>query len=101
MKLFMATNSLTARIESIKMLIKAVTTALNNTDFEVFVIFDGKKEELNIDPKVNILEHRHRLYNIFEKSHLIDIGSNWSFAKFRLDTRFGENLLRDFPGDFV
>lgn len=68
MKLFLATNSLTAKTRNIELLQKSVRTALINTDFEVFVLFDGKKEELNLPKNVNIIEHRHRCYDTFLKS---------------------------------
>lgn len=72
MKLFVATNSNTAKTPCIKMLETTVISALKNTNFEVNVIFDGKKEELNLPKEVNIIEHRHRFYEKFatcERSH--------------------------------
>lgn len=68
MKLFLATNSETAKTNNIKMLEKSVISALKNTNFEVYVIFDGKKEELNLPKEANVIEHRHRLYNTFLNS---------------------------------
>lgn len=68
MKLFLATNSNTAKTDNIKMLEKSVKSALKNTNFEVYVIFDGKKEELNLPKEVNIIEHRHRCYDSFKNS---------------------------------
>jgi len=68
MKLFLATNSDTAKTDNIKMLEKSCISAIQNTDFEVYVIFDGKKEELNLPKEVNIIEHRHRCYDIFKNS---------------------------------
>jgi hypothetical protein len=68
MKLFLATNSGTTKTNNIKLLEKACKSALKNTDFEVFVIFDGNKEELKLPKEVNIIEHRHRCYNTFLNS---------------------------------
>jgi hypothetical protein len=68
MKLFLATNSGTTKTNNIKLLEKACKSALKNTEFDIFVIFDGKKEELNLPEKVNVIEHRHRCYETFEKS---------------------------------
>lgn len=68
MKLFLASNSGTAKTDNIKMLEKSVISALKNTEFDIYVIFDGKKEELNLPKEVTIIEHRHRCYDVFEKS---------------------------------
>jgi hypothetical protein len=67
MKLFLASNSGTAKSDNIKLLEKACKSAIMNTSFEVFVIFDGKKEEVSL-PGVTIIEHRHRCYDVFQKS---------------------------------
>lgn len=68
MKLFLATNSDTCKTDNIKLLKHSVNSALQNTDFEVFVIFDGKKEELDLPNGVTIIEHRHRCYDTFLNS---------------------------------
>jgi hypothetical protein len=46
MKLFLATNSGTVKTDNIKLLKNCVNSALKNTEFEVFVIFDGNKDIL-------------------------------------------------------
>lgn len=68
MKLFLATNSLTSKTLNIKMLEVACKSAVQNTNFEVFVIYDGNEEELNLPKEVTILEHRHRCYDTFLNS---------------------------------
>jgi lipopolysaccharide biosynthesis glycosyltransferase len=68
MKLFLATNSLTTKTNNIKMLEVACKSAVQNTDLDVYVIFDGKKEELNLPKEVTIIEHRHRCYDTFLNS---------------------------------
>lgn len=68
MKLFLATNSLTAKTNNIKMLEVACKSAVQNTNFDVYVIFDGKKEELNLPKEITIIEHRHRCYDTFLNS---------------------------------
>lgn len=68
MKLFFGTNEKTAETPLIKMLEVSVKSALKNTDFEVFVIFDGDKNKLNLPKEVNIIEHRHRCYETFKNS---------------------------------
>jgi len=68
MKLFLATNSATTKKENIKLLEKSVISAVKNTNFELHVLFDGKKEELNLPSEVNIIEHRHRCYDTFKNS---------------------------------
>jgi len=45
MKLFLATNSLTAKKDNVKMLEVACKSAVQNTNFDDYVIFDGKKQE--------------------------------------------------------
>lgn len=76
MKLFLATNSMTAKTVKIKMLEHSVLSAIKNTNFDIFVIFDGKKEELNLPKSVQIIEHRHRCYETFKKSkRCIEISS--------------------------
>jgi lipopolysaccharide biosynthesis glycosyltransferase len=68
MKLFLATNSGTVGTDNIKLLKNSINSALKNTQFDIFVIFDGKKEELDLPEKVTIIEHRHRCYETFKKS---------------------------------
>jgi lipopolysaccharide biosynthesis glycosyltransferase len=68
MKLFLATNSLTTKTDNIKMLEVACKSAVQNTNFDIYVIFDGKKEELNLPKEVTIIEHRHRCYDTFLNS---------------------------------
>jgi len=68
MKLFLATNSATTKTENIKLLEKSVISAVKNTNFDIHVLFDGKKEELNLPSEVNIVEHRHRCYDTFKNS---------------------------------
>jgi lipopolysaccharide biosynthesis glycosyltransferase len=68
MKLFLCTNDKTAETSLIKMLEVSVKSALDNTDFEVFVIFDGDKKKLNLPKEVNIIEHQHRCYDVFKSS---------------------------------
>jgi hypothetical protein len=67
MKLFLATNSATAKTQRIELLEKSVISAIKNTDFEIYVIFDGKKEELTLPSEVNIIEHKHRYHDILKK----------------------------------
>jgi lipopolysaccharide biosynthesis glycosyltransferase len=68
MKLFLATNFFTTKINNIKLLEKSVKSAIKNTNFDIYVLFDGKKEELNLPAQVNVIEHRHRCYDIFESN---------------------------------
>ena len=68
MKLFLATNSETSKTINIKLLEVACKYALKNTNFHIYVIFDGKKEELNLPKEINIIEHKHRCYDIFKNS---------------------------------
>lgn len=68
MKLFLASNESTANSEKIKMLEVAVKSALKNTNFEVFVIFDGDKKTLRLPENVTIIEHRHRCYDVMANS---------------------------------
>lgn len=68
MKLFLGTNEKTAETPLIKMLEVSVKSALDNTDFEINVIFDGNKNKLNLSKEVNIIEHRHRCYETFKNS---------------------------------
>jgi hypothetical protein len=64
MKLFIATNSETVKTDSYLLLLKTCKSAVLNTPFDVYVIFDGNKEELNgLPPEVNVIEHRHRCYD--------------------------------------
>lgn len=64
MKLFLATNSATVKTQNYKMLLKTCKSAVKNTDFDVYVVFDGKAEELiGLPPEVNVIEHRHRAYD--------------------------------------
>lgn len=46
----------------------ACNSALKNTNFEIYVIFDGVKNELNLNSKINIIEHKHRCYDTFKNS---------------------------------
>jgi lipopolysaccharide biosynthesis glycosyltransferase len=71
-KLFLATNSETIKTDNIKLLQCSVKSALQNTDLDVYVIFDGKKEELEskLPKEVNIIEHRHRCYDKFNECGL-------------------------------
>lgn len=67
MKLFLATNSATVKTQNYKMLLKTCKSAVKNTDFDVYVVFDGKAEELiGLPPEVNVIEHRHRAYDAFK-----------------------------------
>lgn len=68
MKLFFGTNSETSKSLNIKLLEKSVKSAFQNTNFEIYVIFDGEKNELNLPENVTIIEHRHRCYNTFLNS---------------------------------
>jgi len=68
MKLFLATNELTLNTPNIKMLEVAVNSALKNTNFEIYVIFDGKKKNLTLPEKVKIITHKHRCYKTFKNS---------------------------------
>lgn len=68
MKLFFGTNEQTTETPLIKMLEVSVKSALKNTNFEIFVIFDGDKNKLNLPKEINIIEHRHRCYETFQKS---------------------------------
>jgi lipopolysaccharide biosynthesis glycosyltransferase len=68
MKLFIGTNSNTIQSLNGKLLENSVRSAVQNTNFDIYVIFDGKKNELNLPPNVNIIEHRHRCYNTFLNS---------------------------------
>lgn len=68
MKLFLATNSETSKTINIKLLEAACNSALKNTNFEIYVIFDGVKNELNLNSKINIIEHKHRCYDTFKNS---------------------------------
>ena len=68
MKLFLATNEKTAKTPNIKMLEVAVKSAIKNTDFEIYVIFDGDKKTLNLPEEVTIISHRHRCYDTFKSS---------------------------------
>lgn len=65
MKLFFATNSETYKTENKNLLEVSINSALKNTDFEVFLIFDGNKNELNLPKEVTVIEHRHRCYSTF------------------------------------
>jgi hypothetical protein len=68
MKLFFGTNEQTAETPLIKMLEVSVKSALKNTNFEIFVIFDGDKNKLNLPSDVRIIEHKHRCYETFKNS---------------------------------
>jgi lipopolysaccharide biosynthesis glycosyltransferase len=70
LKLFLTTNSDTLKTDNIKLLEVSVMSALKNTNFDIFVIFDGKKEELEskLPKDINIIEHRHRCYDTFKNS---------------------------------
>jgi hypothetical protein len=68
MKLFLSTNSETAKTENIKLLEVSVKSAIKNTNFEIFVIFDGEKKDLNLPDSINIIEHKHRCYDTFVSS---------------------------------
>ena len=65
MKLFIGTNSSTIQSTNVKLLENLIESAIKNTDFEIYLMFDGKKEELDLPPSVNIIEHRHRCYETF------------------------------------
>lgn len=65
MKLFIGTNSSTIQSTNVKLLENLIESAIKNTDFEIYLMFDGKKEELDLPPRVNIIEHRHRCYETF------------------------------------
>ena len=68
MKLFLATNSGTVKTDNIKLLKNCVNSALKNTEFEVFVIFDGNKDILIQDNRLYIKEcdkfNRKKIINI-------------------------------------
>jgi hypothetical protein len=68
MKLFLATNEYTSNTTLINLLKVAVKSAIENTNFEVYVIFDGDKSKLNLPSQVKVIEHRHRCFNIFKNS---------------------------------
>jgi len=75
MKLFFCTNS-----ESIvkphlrRLLYNSMGSALENTCLNVFLVYDGKREEIvDIDKRVTIIEHRHRLYNTLINTRKKDI----------------------------
>ena len=69
MKLFISTNEGTISTPNIKMLEVAVKSALKNTNFDVFVIFDGDKSKLNLPEEVTVIQHRHRCYDTFKNSN--------------------------------
>jgi len=77
MKLFIATDSATAKTEYIKLIEKSVISAIKNTDFEIYVIFDGKKEELTLPSEANIIEHKHRYYDMLKKYSKIRTTACW------------------------
>ncbi len=68
MKLFLATNSLTVQGSHRLLLEASVKSAVQNTDFDIYVIFDGNKSELRLPGSATIVEHRHRCYETFLKS---------------------------------
>lgn len=68
MKLFIATNSGTLKTLNVKLLEKTLKTAVLNTNFEIYLIFDGDPSELDIPNRVNVIQHRHRAYDTF-KNH--------------------------------
>lgn len=104
MKLFLATNSATTKKENIKLLEKSVISAVKNTNFDIHVLFDGKKEELNLPSEVNIIEHRHRCYDTFKNSirakDKVNIVTIASGAFLRTEIPFLCNLL-GFEDEFV
>lgn len=69
MKLFFGTNSSTSKTNNIKLLYAAINSAIKNTDFEIFVLFDGKRNELELPNSVNVIEYRHRCYDFFKESN--------------------------------
>ena len=81
MKLFLSTNSDTVKTENVKLLNNTVKSAIENTEFEIFVIFDGKKSELSLPSSVNIIEHRHRCYDTFVNSDKDLITSSGAFLR--------------------
>lgn len=62
MKLFVATNSATCKTDNIKLLEKTIKSAQLNTHFDIYLVFDGNKKEVEY-LGVNVIEHRHRLYD--------------------------------------
>jgi lipopolysaccharide biosynthesis glycosyltransferase len=68
MKLFLATNSMTVQSPKRLLLEASVKSAVQNTDFDIYVIFDGKKSELRLPSRAKVIEHRHRCYETFSKS---------------------------------
>lgn len=69
MKLFFCTNAETKRTKNFLLMEKAIKSASINTNFEIFLIYDGDKKELNFSSTINIIEHRHRLYDVFKNSN--------------------------------
>lgn len=47
MKLFFCTNAETKRTKNFLLMEKAIKSASINTNFEIFLIYDGDKKELN------------------------------------------------------
>jgi hypothetical protein len=68
LKLFLATNTETKQTKNFLLIEKAIKSAIQNTDFEIFLIYDGDKTELDFSSRVNIIEHRHRLYPVFKNA---------------------------------
>lgn len=76
MKLFIATNEYTYNTDNIKLLNVAVKSALDNTPFDVHVIFDGDVKLLSyLSRDVKIINHKHRCFDVFNKRNDIAISS--------------------------
>lgn len=69
MKLFIATNEYTYNTDNIKLLNVAIKSALENTPFDVHIIFDGDINLLSyLSNRVKIIKHKHRCFDIFNNS---------------------------------
>lgn len=95
MKLFLATNENTANTNKIKLLDVAIKSALKNTNFEVYVIFDGNKNVLNLPKEVTIIEHRHRCYETFKNSKRDLTTSSGAFLRTEIPFLMKKNNIID------
>jgi hypothetical protein len=95
MKLFLSTNENTANTNKIKMLEVAVKSALKNTNFDVYVIFDGNKNVLNLPKEVTIIEHRHRCYETFKNSNRDLTTSSGTFLRTEIPFLMKKNNIID------
>jgi len=76
MKLFFCTNAESMKSINLKrLLLKSIDSALANTSFDVFLIYDGSGDCLGIgNRKMTIIEHRHEQHDILINTSKKDIG---------------------------